>query len=36
MGSLEYTSDLNDRIAGIRQLAKRYPYMDIKRVGITL
>ena len=34
-GELEYTSDLNDRIAGIRQLAKRYPYMDINRVGIT-
>ena len=34
-GELAYTSDLNDRIAGIRQLAKRYPYMDINRVGIT-
>ena len=34
-GKVAATSDLNDRIAGIRQLAKRYPYMDINRVGIT-
>ena len=34
-GEVAATSDLNDRIAGIRQLAKRYPYMDINRVGIT-
>ena len=34
-GEAAATSDLNDRIAGIRQLAKRYPYMDINRVGIT-
>ena len=29
------TNDLNDRIAGLRQLAERYPYMDLDRVGIT-
>lgn len=34
-GSVESTSDFNDRIAGIRQLAKRYSYMDLNRVGIT-
>jgi len=34
-GEAAGTSDLNDRMAGIRQLAKRYPYMDINRVGIT-
>jgi len=34
-GELAGSSDLDDRIAGIRQLAKRYPYMDINRVGIT-
>ena len=28
-------SNLEDHIAGIRQLAERYPYMDIDRVGIT-
>lgn len=28
-------SNLDDHIAGIRQLAKRYPYMDLERVGIT-
>lgn len=27
--------DLNDHIAGIRQLAERYPSMDLERVGIT-
>lgn len=34
-GDLRYTSDLEDRMSGIRQLAKRYPYMDLTRVGIT-
>ena len=34
-GEAAGNSDLNDRISGIHQLAKRYPYMDIKRVGIT-
>jgi hypothetical protein len=27
-------NDLNDRVAGIKQLAKRYPGMDVERVGI--
>ena len=30
-----YTSDFEDRIAGIHQLAERYPYMDLERVGIV-
>jgi len=34
-GDLAFASDFNDRIAGIRQLAKQYPYMDLERVGIT-
>jgi len=34
-GDHAFNSDLNDRIAGIRQLAERYPYMDLERVGIT-
>ena len=34
-GEGDATSDLNDRIAVIRQLARRYSYMDINRVGIT-
>lgn len=28
-------SNLQDHIAGIRQLSKRYPYLDINRVGIV-
>ena len=28
-------SNIDDRVAGIQQLAKRYPYMDIQRVGIV-
>ncbi|MFD6289343.1 DPP IV N-terminal domain-containing protein [Streptomyces sp. NPDC060205] len=28
-------SDIDDHIAGIRQLAERYPAMDLSRVGIT-
>jgi len=34
-GDTASTSDFTDRIAGLRQLAKRYPYMDLERVGIT-
>ncbi|ETN92763.1 Prolyl tripeptidyl peptidase precursor [Gammaproteobacteria bacterium MOLA455] len=34
-GDYAYSNDFNDRIAGIRQLAERYPYMDINRVGIN-
>jgi dipeptidyl aminopeptidase/acylaminoacyl peptidase len=30
---LEKASDLDDHIAGFRQLAARYPYMDLERVG---
>lgn len=29
------SSCLYDHVAGIQQLAKRYPYMDLSRVGIT-
>ena len=28
-------SNLDDHVAGIKQLAQRYPYMDLERVGIT-
>ena len=34
-GDVSSTNDFNDRIAGLRQLAKKYPYMDLERVGIT-
>ena len=34
-GDHAFTSDFSDRIAGIRQLAERYPYMDLERVGIS-
>lgn len=34
-GDLAKTNDLKDRIAGLQQLAIRYPYMDLDRVGIT-
>lgn len=34
-GWAESSSNLDDHAAGIRQLAQRYPYMDINRVGIT-
>ena len=34
-GDLAFSNDFNDRVAGIRQLAELYPYMDINRVGIT-
>jgi len=33
-GRLDKASDIEDHIAGIRQLAQRYPYMDLDRVGI--
>jgi dipeptidyl-peptidase 4 len=33
-GRLDKASDIDDHIAGIRQLAQRYPYMDLDRVGI--
>ena len=28
-------SNIDDHVAGIRQLADRYPYMDLQRVGVT-
>ena len=34
-GDQAFNSDLTDRIAGIGQLAKRYPYMDLNRVGLS-
>ncbi|MDA7853126.1 S9 family peptidase [Porticoccaceae bacterium] len=34
-GRSSCASFLEDHVAGIRQLAKRYPYMDLERVGIT-
>jgi dipeptidyl aminopeptidase/acylaminoacyl peptidase len=34
-GAVQTGSNLEDHIAGIRQLAERYPYMDPSRVGIT-
>ena len=34
-GSTHTGSNLEDHIAGICQLAERYPYMDLDRVGIT-
>lgn len=34
-GWTESASAFDDHIAGIRQLAERYPYMDLNRVGIT-
>ena len=33
-GRYEKASDLEDHIAAIRQLANRYPYMDLDRVGV--
>jgi dipeptidyl-peptidase 4 len=33
-GRLDKASDLQDHIAGIRQLAQKYPYIDLDRVGI--
>lgn len=34
-GRMHKASNLEDHIEGIKQLADRYPYMDIDRVGIT-
>ena len=34
-GQLHTASNLEDHIAGIKQLAERYPFMDLDRVGIT-
>lgn len=34
-GRVELGSDLNDHIAGIKQLAATRPYMDLERVGIV-
>lgn len=34
-GWTESASTIEDHIAGIQQLSKRYPYMDLNRVGIT-
>jgi dipeptidyl-peptidase-4 len=33
-GRLADASDIEDHIAGIRELAQRYPFMDLQRVGI--
>lgn len=34
-GDQAYSSDFTDRIAGLRQLAERYPSMDLEHVGIS-
>lgn len=34
-GEPSATSDLNDRVCGLRQLASQYPYFDLSRVGIA-
>ena len=34
-GRLESASNLDDHVAGLKQLAKRYPYMDLQRVGVS-
>lgn len=34
-GSMTSANAFDDRIAGLRQLAKHYPYMDLHRVGIV-
>jgi dipeptidyl aminopeptidase/acylaminoacyl peptidase len=34
-GWVESASNLEDHVVGIKQLAKRYRYMDLNRVGIT-
>ena len=34
-GDHAFSSDLTDRMDGLRQLAERYPYMDLERVGLT-
>ena len=33
-GKLEEAGGLEDHIAGLKQLAERYPYLDLERVGI--
>jgi dipeptidyl-peptidase-4 len=33
-GHLERASELEDHITGIRQLAQRYPYIDVQHVGV--
>ena len=34
-GDYSSANNLDDHVAGIQQLAERYPYMDLTRVGIT-
>jgi dipeptidyl-peptidase 4 len=34
-GNLHQAGNLEDHMAGVRQLAARYPYIDVERVGIT-
>lgn len=34
-GDFERASDLSDHVSGIKQLSKRYSYMDLDRVGIV-
>lgn len=34
-GKIENSSHLDDQIAGLQQLAEKYPYIDLDRVGIT-
>lgn len=34
-GKMHLASDLEDHVHGIKQLAERYSYMDLERVGIT-
>lgn len=34
-GAAQKASNVEDHIAGIRQMAQMYPYMDLDRVGIT-
>ena len=34
-GWLESTGNIADHVAGLKQLAERFPYMDMDRVGIT-
>ena len=34
-GDISSSCDFEDRITGLQQLASKYPYMDIERVGLT-
>lgn len=34
-GRMDSVNSFDDRVSGIKQLAERYPYMDIERVGIV-